>query len=180
MFRKLWLDVILATLFIFGLMGLFKSVSAFRIFDILDPIADALGDFQVTDIVFSQLREDPIADDRIVLGNIGTESRGSIGIMIDKINQFDPAVVGVDAFFDIPKDTLEDMILEDALANVENLVMVSQILYNEKEEIDSVRVSIPEFIKNAELAHANLDAQAEHQDDLKFCRQVLAPTNGYL
>ena len=171
MFRKLWLDTVLGTLFIFGLMGLFNSVSAFKIFDIFDPIADALGDFQVTDIVFSQLREDPIADERIVLVNIGTETRGSIGIMVDKIRQYNPAVIGMDSFFDIPKDTLEDMILEGALSEVENLVMVTQMIYNEEEVIDSIRVSIPEFTRNSVAAHANLDAVAEHQDDLKFCRQ---------
>ncbi len=170
--KKLWLDTILGTLFIFGIMGAFASISAFKIFDIFDPIADALGDFQVTDIVFSQLREDPIADERIVLVNIGTETRGSIGVMVDKINQYNPAVIGMDTFFDVPKDTLEDMILEGALASVENLVMVTQMLiYDEDNVIDSLRVSIPAFTRNAEYAHANLDAEAEDQDDLKFCRQ---------
>lgn len=171
MFRKIWLDVILGTLFIFGLMGLFNGLSAFKIFDIFDPIADALGDFQITDIVFSQLREDPVADDRIVLINIGMETRGSIGIMVDKINQYNPAVIGMDSFFDVPKDTLEDMILENALSGVENLVMATQMLYNEEDKLDSMRKSYSAFIKNAEFAHANLDTDAEEQEDLKFCRQ---------
>ncbi len=171
MFKKLWLDTVLGTLFIFGIMGAFSSISAFKIFDIFDPIADALGDFQVTDIVFSQLREDPIADERIVLVNIGTESRGSIGIMVDKINQFNPAVIGMDTFFDNPKDTLEDMILDNALSDVENLVMVTQMLYNDEDVLDSIHVSHRMFTEGADVAHANLDAVAEHQDDLKFCRQ---------
>lgn len=171
MFRKLWLDVILGTLFIFGLMGLFRSVSAFKIFDIFDPIADALGDFQVTDIVFSQLREDPIADDRIVLVNIGAETRGAIGIMVDKINQFNPAAIGMDTFFFVPLDTLEDEILSGALDGVENLVMVTQMIVNDDGTMDTVLHSIPEFTRNAEFAHANLDAIAQSQDELKFCRQ---------
>lgn len=171
MFRKLWLDVILGTLFIFGLMGLFKSVSAFRIFDIFDPMADAMGDFQVTDIVFSQLREDPIADDRIVLVNIGAESRGTLGIMVDKINQFNPAAIGMDTFFRVPKDTLEDMILAGALNSVDNLVMVTHMIVNDDNTVDTVTTSYMDFITNAEFAHANLDAEAESQDELKFCRQ---------
>lgn len=171
MFRKLWLDVILGTLFVFGLMGLFRSVSAFKVFDIFDPIADSLGDFQVTDIVFSQLREDPIADDRIVLVNIGAESRGTVGIMVDKINQFNPAALVMDTFFRVPKDTLEDMILAGALNSVENLVMVTQMIVNDDNTVDTVFYSHPDFIANADFAHANLDAVAASQDELKFCRQ---------
>ncbi|MDW3195768.1 MAG: CHASE2 domain-containing protein [Cytophagales bacterium] len=171
MFRKLWLDVILGTLFVFGLMGLFKSASAFKIFEIFDPIADALGDFQVTDIVFSQLRNDPIADDRIVLVNIGAESRGTVGIMVDKINQHNPAALAMDTFFMIPKDTLEDMILEGALNSVDNLVMVSQMIVDDDNTVDTVFYSLDKFNTNATFAHANLDAEAESQDELKFCRQ---------
>lgn len=172
MFRKLWLDVILGTLFIFGLMGLFRSVSAFKIFEIFDPIADALGDFQVTDIVFSQLREDPIADDRIVLVNIGTESRGGIGIMVNKISENNPAAIGIDTFFFVPgEDTLQDMVLAEALGAVENLVMVNQMIINDDGTMDTVLNSIPDFIWNADFAHANLDAVAQNQDELKFCRQ---------
>lgn len=171
MFRKLWLDVILGTLFVFGLMGLFKSVSAFKLFDIFDPIADALGDFQVTDIVFSQLREDPIADDRIVLVNIGAESRGTVGIMVDKINQHNPAALAMDTFFRVPKDTLEDMILEGALNSVENLIMVNHMIVRDDNSVESVSYSHEMFNANASFAHANLDAEAESQDELKFCRQ---------
>ncbi len=177
MFRKLWLDVILGTLFVFGLMGLFKSVSAFRIFEIFDPIADALGDFQVTDIVFSQLREDPIADDRIVLVNIGAETRGTIGIMVDKINQYKPAAIGMDTYFYVERDTLEDMILEGALNNVDNLVMVSKMFVDDNGIADTVLYSHPKFMQNATAAHANLDAIAESQDELKFCRQFWPQRN---
>ena len=169
--KKLWLDTLLGTLFIFTLMKAFDSMSAFKVFDIFDPIADALGDYQVTDIVFSQFREDPIADERILLVNIGTESRGSIGIMVDKISQYNPAVIGMDTFFDNPKDTLEDMILTGALQSVENLVMVTQMLYNDDDVLDSIHRSDPMFNVGADFAHANLDAKADHQDELKFNRQ---------
>ena len=173
MFRKFWLDVILATIFVFGIMGFFSSITAFKIFDIFDPIGDALGDFQITDIVFSQFRDDPIADERVVLINLGTQGRGEIAFMVDKINQFNPAVIGMDSFFDFLKeDTLADMFMSEVFANVENLVMVNQVLlYDDDLIADSVHYSHPLFTYNAEFAHANLDAVAEDQEDLKFCRQ---------
>ena len=110
-FRKLWLDTVLATAFVFGIMLSFQNIGTFKIFDIFDPIADAIDDFKPTDIVFSQLRNDPMADERIVLINVARESRGGITVLVSKINQFKPAVIGMDTFFDVEKDTLEDRML---------------------------------------------------------------------
>lgn len=172
MFRRFWRDVILGTIFILGLMGLIASVSAFKVFDIFDPIGDAFADMEFTDIYFSQLLDDPIADTDVVLVNIGLESRAGIAMMIDSISQHNPEVIGVDSFFDYPKeDTLGDMMLMDALSRVENLVMVTKVLYNpETDELDSVHTSWPWFTFNAEPAFANLITDADVQEDLKMCR----------
>ncbi|WP_420317950.1 CHASE2 domain-containing protein [Ekhidna sp.] len=172
MFRRFWRDVILGTLFIISLMLMFRSVSAFKVFDIFDPIGDAFGDMEFTDIYFSQLLDDPIADENVVLVNMGLESRAGIAMMIDSISQHNPAVIGVDSFFDYPKeDTLGDMMLMDALSRVENLIMVTKVLYNpEIDAIDSVHTSWPWFTFNAEPAFANLITDAEVQEDLKMCR----------
>lgn len=173
MFRRFWRDVILGTFFIIGLMLTFVSVSAFKVFDMFDPIGDAFADMEFTDIYFSQLLDDPIADENVVLVNIGLESRAGIAMMIDSISQHNPAVIGVDSFFDYPKeDTLGDMMLMDALSRVENLVMVTKILFNpDTEEFDSVHTSWPWFTFNAEPAFANLITDADVQEDLKMCRE---------
>jgi CHASE2 domain-containing sensor protein len=138
-----------------------------------DPIGDAFADMEFTDIYFSQLLDDPIADENVVLVNIGLESRAGIAMMIDSISQHNPAVIGVDSFFDYPKeDTLGDMMLMDALSRVENLVMVTKLLYNpEIDAIDSVHTSWPWFTFNAAPAFANLITDADVQEDLKMCRK---------
>ena len=175
MFRKFWLDVILATIFIFGLMGLFSSVTAFKIFDVFDPIGEAFSDMEVTDIVFSQLRDEPVADDRIILVNIGTLTRPDIGIMLQIISQYNPKVIGMDSFFYFPKeDTLGDAILEEGFASVDNLVMASKILFNPgTEEFDSIAHSWPRFAQYGTSGFANLITDAEVQEDLKMCREFL-------
>ncbi len=172
MFRRFWLDVILGTIFILGLMGLFSSLTAFKVFDIMDPIGDAFSDMEFTDIYFSQLLDDPIADQDIVLVNIAFESRASIAMMVDSISQHNPAVIGVDTFFDFPKeDTLGDMMLMESFGRVENLVLVTQLFYNlETDEFDSIRTSWPWFTWNSDSAHANLVTDAGVQEDLKMCR----------
>jgi CHASE2 domain-containing sensor protein len=172
MFRKFWLDVILGTIFIFAVMGFFASFTAFRIFDVFDPISETFEDLEVTDVVFSRLRDAPVVDERIVLVNMGELSRFEVGMLIDSISQHDPLVIGVDSFFDFPKpDSLGDAVLADALGRVKNLVMVTKLIYNEEvDDYDSLRVSWKEFTKNAQPAFANLITGASAQEDLKMCR----------
>ena len=45
---------------------MFSTVSAFKVFDIFDPIGDAFADMEFTDIYFSQLLDDPVADTDVV------------------------------------------------------------------------------------------------------------------
>jgi CHASE2 domain-containing sensor protein len=172
MFKKLWLDVIFGTLFIFGLMGMFASVTTFKIFDVFDPVGDALGDFDITDIVFSQFREAPIAEEDILLVNISSLDRAGIAGMVEIINEHNPKVIGIDSFFDYPKeDTLGDMLLHDALAKVENLVLVTKLVPNlETNTVDSVHRSWEYFDQYSDPAYATLITDASEQDDLKQCR----------
>ncbi len=164
-------------MFIWGLMGLLSSLTAFKAFDMFDPIGQAFSDMEFTDIYFSQLLDDPVADENIVLVNIGLESRAGIAMMLDSISQHNPAVIGVDSFFDFPKeDTLGELMLMEALGRVENLIMVTELLYNfETDEFDSLHTSWPTFTWNADSAFANLITEAEAQEDLKMCR-TFSPT----
>ncbi len=176
MFRKFWLDVIFGTIFVFGLMGFFGSMSAFKIFDVFDPLGEALADMETTDIVFSQLRDDPVADDRVVLVNMGLLSRAEIGYMIQIINQYNPAVIGIDSFFYTPKeDTLGDMVFAEALAQVEHLVMAEKLIFHpEFPEKDTVYKSWDLFQNMAEEeAFVNLVTDASEQADLKMCRTFI-------
>ena len=175
MFRKFWLDVILGTIFIFGLMGLFQAATAFKIFDVFDPIGEAFGDMEVTDVVFSQLRDDPVADDRIVLVNIGTLGRAEIGMMLQIISQYNPAVIGIDSFFYFPKeDTLGDQMLMEGMASVDKLILASKMILSEEGDQDSMAYSWGAFNQFAtENAFVNLITDAENQEDLKMCRTFL-------
>ena len=49
--RKFWVHSVLATAFIFGFMA--TAQKFFAIFEFLDPIGDALADYEITDQVFS-------------------------------------------------------------------------------------------------------------------------------
>lgn len=177
MLRKIWLDVILASIFIFIIAFGISNAAALKVFDLFDPIGEAFDDMEFTDIVFSQLREAPVPDERIVLVNVANEGRASIGLMLNIINQFEPKVVGMDLQFLAPKDSLEDAILEEAFANTSDLILPSKVIFDvqDRKEFDSLEQVLPRFLRHAsDTAFVNLNVPgALVQQDLKMCRDFV-------
>lgn len=176
MFKKaVILDSIFGTTFIISLILVFQTLRFIGEFSLLDPIGDAIGDVEMTDIVFSEIRESPPVDRNIVLVNIGQLSRREIAREIQIINQFEPAVIGMDSYFwNLKEDTIGDILLSRALSKVQNLVMGSKLIYNEKtDSYDSLRVSNSSF-NIGHQGFANLETNALTQDHFKVCRSFLS------
>ncbi|RJE75443.1 hypothetical protein BGP76_16360 [Reichenbachiella sp. MSK19-1] len=145
---------------------------AFKIFDVFDPIGDAFKDMESTDIVFSQLREDPLAEEDLILVNIGNLNRQGIADLVNIINAAEPRVIGMDMFFpELKPDTLGDLALSYAFSQVENLVLVSKLEQpNDNNTFDSLALSHEIFSQYGESAFANFITGAADQDDIKVCR----------
>lgn len=173
MFNKFWLETIYGLLFILSLAFVVTQVTAFKVFDVFDPIGAVFEDMESTDIVFSQLREDPIAEEDLILVNIGNLPRAGIADMVNIINAAEPRVIGMDMLFRNPKeDTLGDLKLSDAFSRVENLVMYSKLLdMDDDGEFDTLEVSYPPYFNYGETAFTNFISGAADQDDLKMCRE---------
>lgn len=166
-------DTILCSLFIFGIMGLFASVTLFKVFDLFDPIGDMFSDFELTDIVFSQLQDDPIADERIVIVNIGDLPREGIARQIEIINKYQPKVIGLDVMLDAPKEWAEDSALTRVLSKTLNIV-IGEKLINFDEEAGEFEMTIKpddHIVQEAQLGYVNLITNARIQEDLKMCRE---------
>src|SRR5690606_20015920 len=143
-----------------------------KLFGLFDPIGQALDDVDFTDLVFSELREIPPANEDIVLVNIGELSRAQIAAQIRIISQYNPKVIGIDSFFQgLKPDTLGDIMLAGALKEAGNLVMVSQatIFDGERGEWENLTLSHPMF-QWGETGIANLYTEAEDQHQYKVCR----------
>lgn len=185
--RKFWSDCIIATAFVFlamwGLLGLTKL----NVFNAFDTIGTALSDVELTDYVFSALREDPNVDENIVIVNIGRLSRRGIAEQLQIINKYKPKVIGIDGFFDCAsgsydtvscpqlKDTLGNLMLSNAIKEARNVVLVSKVIQQDSlldpYTFDSLRQSDPMFLDNAYRdGYANLETDAAFQDDVKTCR----------
>ncbi len=86
--KRFWFDTLYGTMFIFFLIFLFSSVQIFNIFNVFDPIAEALGDLDMSDYAFSEIREEPTADTNIVIINIGDLPRRGVAEQIQIINKY--------------------------------------------------------------------------------------------
>ena len=173
MFKKFWSDTIWGFVFIIAVAVIVTIVPSFKVFDIFDPIGEALTDMETTDIVYSQdIRYDQLAEENIVLVNIGNLPRRGIADLILQINQHNPKVIGMDMIFPYPKeDTLGDLYLSNALSQVENLVMYSKLLnFDEDDAFDSLEVSDQDLFGFGETAFTNFITGAADQDDPKVCR----------
>lgn len=173
MFKKFWLDTIYGFVFIVGIAALTTTISTFKIFDILDPFGDALKDMETTDLVYSQdLRKDQLAEENVILVNVGDLNRAKIAQQVNIINMAEPAVIGMDMQFSYPKeDTLGDLMLSDAFSRVENLVMYSKLTnFDDDDTFDSLEVSNQELFGYGKTAFTNFITGAADQDDPKVCR----------
>lgn len=158
----------IATGFIFLFLYVLSLIPAQ--FEVLDPIGKAIGDFELTDLVFSQLKGEKNPDTNIVLVNIKDLNRADIGKQIQLISQHNPAVIGIDAFFRSKKEFSDDIQLIMALANAPNVVMVSELVNaNENDCFDSIATSHSQFNQFVENGFANMvTAAVGHKTTREF------------
>ncbi|MBL0742361.1 CHASE2 domain-containing protein [Chryseolinea lacunae] len=187
--RKFWRDCLLATIFVFMAMWVILKITQLNIFNAFDSIGTALSDVELTDYVFSGLRDDPNVDEDIVVVNIGNLTRREIAEELRIISKYKPRVIGIDGFFDCRtglrdtlncpqlKDTLGNMMLSSAIQDAGNVVLVTKALQSSKivkqgiEIYDSIRRSDPMFRDHAIAeGYASLETNAAFQDDVKTCR----------
>jgi CHASE2 domain-containing sensor protein len=166
--------------------GLYR-ITQLKFFNAFDPIGQALGDVELTDYVFSSLREEPDVDQNIVLVNIGNLSRGQIAEQIEIIRKYKPKVIGIDGFFDCStglrdtvncpqlKDIFGNLMLSNSIQEAGNVVLVTKVLQSDTltapDTFDSLRRSDSVFTTHAiREGYASLETDAAFQDDVKTCR----------
>ncbi|MBL7825872.1 MAG: CHASE2 domain-containing protein [Saprospiraceae bacterium] len=99
----------------------------------LDPFNKGLKDYEVTDIVYSKLRDDRInLDERIVLVNTGKPNRDTLALMLNRIIDAQPKVIGIDLLLSDRKTPHADSALQACLKRYGNTVLGTRLDgYNE-------------------------------------------------
>jgi CHASE2 domain-containing sensor protein len=190
---KFWLQCAYVTIFVFLMLWSVSKITDFKLFTAFDPVSQALGQFDLTDHAFSNLRPIPNPDERVVLVNIGNLTRREIAQELQIINKYKPRVIGIDSYFNCEGglrdsincpallDTLGNLLLSDAMQQARNVVLVSKLLPktltaknpDADHFYDSIEYSDPLFSDFASNAFANLPTDANYQEDIKQCRSLI-------
>ena len=171
--KRFILDTVLCTAFIYAIVGAFASITILKIFEAFDPIGEMFSDFEITDIVFSQLREEPTADDNIVIVNIGQLDRDGIAQQLAIINKYNPKAVGLDILLNASKTWEEDSALATVMGSTSNLIVGDKLvdLNEEGTAFTHILRPDPHLAEGAEFGFVNLITDARTQHDLKVCRE---------
>lgn len=168
--KDIFIDSLICTVFMFVTIWLLSFVQINS--DIVNPISKTLSDFQLTDPVFSYIRESPPEDTNVVMVNIGNLPREGVAALIEAINAGKPKVIGIDAFFRKLKtgeQALGDSLLAAAFSKVENMVLVSELLENDSTGIiEDISMSNPYFMQYCSPGFA--DMITEGRDFFKTSR----------
>lgn len=95
-----------------------------------DPMKLALEDFDINDIAFSKLKGPDKLDNRVVIINIGHADREGITYLIEKTASMNPKVIGLDAYFEGPREPYKDSLLKETFEKTKNLVAISRIKWD--------------------------------------------------
>lgn len=171
--KRFIIDTILCTVFIFSILGIFASLPLLKIFDAFDPIGEMFSDFELTDIVFSQMREEPIADEELVIVNIGDLNREGIAHQIEILSKYNPKAIGLDVLLDEPKTWESDSMLARVFEETPNLIVGEKLVDLNEEGTEFTHTLRPEdhLAEHSEFGFVNLITDARVQHDLKVCRE---------
>lgn len=128
-------------------------------FDFLDPLNQALEDFQITDIVYKNFKEEN-QDTNIVFVNIGFLNRQEIAQQIENIAKYEPRVIGIDALFATAQEPQMDTALSHVFQKYGDKIVIVNAFENydpEKEKADSITCSMPYFRQYVSQGYSNLD-----------------------
>jgi CHASE2 domain-containing sensor protein len=128
--------------------------------DFLDPLQQAFKDFELTDIVYSQLLDEAPKriDTDIVLVNIGELGRKDIAKVIRRVMSIKPKIAGLDARFWEDADSVETKELVDCINSYDNFVLAEHLIKND-DSISSIRLGLShDSLKNKTIGYDNFPA----------------------
>jgi CHASE2 domain-containing sensor protein len=158
-------DTILATVWVFVFIVGLGSIPLNL--GVINPLKLSLKDFDSNDLSYSKYigkAEHTKLDKNITIVNIGNADRELLSMLIDKVASFKPKVIALDAYFDGPKDPLQDSMLNETFKRHKN-VIVASVMQFKGEEGDSVYFRGNYFNTASQYAYANI-----FQDSLSTIR----------
>ena len=117
-------EAFIATSLIVGITILISSLPLKNEF--LKGLRQDVNGFDIYDMTFTDDNKKRVRDTNIVIVEIGN-SRDEIAQQINIIEEYQPAVVAIDAYFEERRDSLSDNLLLETIARHRNLVFGSRV-----------------------------------------------------
>jgi len=150
--------------------------------DFFNPIDDYIDNFDYSDIVYSEMsHKDDIykTDTNIYIVNIGHLNRGELAQMINKIQEFEPKVIGIDAVFKdtkcskIAEEDIDSLkTLEQEIANYNNLLFFRPDNEELQNKLDDAKQKFEGILRNN-----NIESYEEIKDDIALKEALNAKQN---
>jgi len=120
--KLLYIESALVLFVVLALIGLFTFIPFnLKLFN----LKEAFKDFDLTDIYFSRIKSEDIRNPDIIIIDIDTLGRKSIGEIIRLSAAQNPTAIGLDVYFRELKDSLGDASLKKAFAAVGDRLVLS-------------------------------------------------------
>ncbi|MFN0050171.1 MAG: CHASE2 domain-containing protein [Cytophagales bacterium] len=154
--------------------------------ELTEPFAEALADFEITDLGFTVLRaKEPEADTNIVLVNTGRMGNAELAAMINQLNANNPGVIGINEVLHKSDDTFADSLLREALKGTKELVFTAKLQnFNDStkqwqgiEHSDSIFLNFPHELNSVRYAEVGLENMFTHERDFKTTRHFFSTAN---
>ncbi|HUR64737.1 MAG TPA: CHASE2 domain-containing protein [Chitinophagaceae bacterium] len=148
-------DTMFATLWVFVFIVALGSIPLNL--GIMNPLKLGLKDFDFNDLSYSKLGKSATGkyDNRITIVNIGHLNREELSMLIDSVAANKPKVMGLDAYFDGPRDPYQDSLLGETFKRNKNLIVGRKLVLSGKEG-DTAAIG-GNYIKTAwKYAHVNI------------------------
>ncbi|MBL7781979.1 MAG: CHASE2 domain-containing protein [Saprospiraceae bacterium] len=149
MWRKLiYPHSLIVTGLVFLLIGVLDFVRINAHF--LNPFKETIRDYEVTDIVYSKLRDHNIVlDNHIVLVNTGKPDRDTMRMVVDRLVEAGAKVVALDVLLEGRKNPRTDSLLRAALTRIENVVLATELdAYSDDDGKFKMQVGCDTFFGN--------------------------------
>lgn len=153
--RKLLFESFLATIVVYTFLVFFGLILRISLkpFDFVSQIFE---DVKVSDLYFSNLSNNK-AIPEITLVNIGDLDREGIAALLERVNEFNPRVIGLDVFFADRVDETGDPLLLNAIESVgDKLVLVSLVDDESNKVVEGYKL-----FDGVTYGHANLITNAD-------------------
>ena len=126
----------------------------------LNPFNKSISDYEATDLVFCNFKNQICYDDRIVVINVGKPNRVKIAKALFKLDSLDVMAIGVDVVFEKYEATNEDSILLSAIQSNNKIVLADEYDIDNSKNLPHVCNS--KFCNKSNIGFTNFVAKPNH------------------